>query len=116
MRQPLLQPELPGLIVLDEPELGLHPAAIVVLAGMMSAAASRTQVIAATQSVPLIDQFTPEQVWAVEREGGQSVFKKLSLEDMSAWSAARHGPRRTERVGDLPSHVQTAALDRRALR
>ncbi|PRP94872.1 AAA family ATPase [Enhygromyxa salina] len=82
----LLQPEPPRLILLDEPELGLHPAAITVLAGMMSAAASRIQIIAATQSVTLINHFTPAQVWAVEREGGQSVFKQLSAEDMSAWS------------------------------
>ncbi|MCA9682555.1 MAG: AAA family ATPase, partial [Myxococcales bacterium] len=47
----LLQPELPPMIILDEPELGLHPAAITVLAGMLDAAATRTQVIAATQSV-----------------------------------------------------------------
>lgn len=82
----LLQPEPPRLILLDEPELGLHPAAITVLAAMMSAAASRIQIIAATQSVTLINQFTPEQVWAVEREDGQSVFKQLASEDMSAWS------------------------------
>lgn len=82
----LLQPELPRLILLDEPELGLHPAAIAVLAGMVSAATSQAQIVAATQSVTLINQFTPEQVWAVEREDGQSVFKQLSSKDMSAWS------------------------------
>jgi predicted ATPase len=82
----LLQPQLPGLIVLDEPELGLHPAAIALLADMMSAAATRTQLIAATQSVTLVDQFEPEQVWAVDREDGQSTFKRLSDTDMSAWT------------------------------
>ncbi|KIG17043.1 hypothetical protein DB30_03640 [Enhygromyxa salina] len=82
----LLQPAPPGLILLDEPELGLHPAAITDLASMMSAAASQIQIIAATQSVTLINQFTPEDVWTVERDDGQSVFKQLSSEDMSAWS------------------------------
>ncbi|WP_217909916.1 AAA family ATPase [Pseudenhygromyxa sp. WMMC2535] len=82
----LLQPELPGLVILDEPELGLHPAAITMLAEMLSAAATRTQVVAATQSVTLIDQFEPKQVWAVERdEKGASRFRCLASEDMSAW-------------------------------
>jgi predicted ATPase len=82
----LLQPQLPGLIVLDEPELGLHPAAITLLADMMSAAATRTQLLAATQSVTLVDQFEPQQVWAVDREDGQSTFRRLGDSDMSAWT------------------------------
>jgi predicted ATPase len=81
----LLQPQLPPLILLDEPELGLHPAAIALLADLLSSAASRTQVIVATQSVTLVNQLTPEQVWAVDRTGQQSVFRHLSTADMADW-------------------------------
>ena len=58
---------------------------ITVLANMLSSAAQRTQVIAATQSVTLINQFTPEDVWTVDREDGQSVFRQLNSADHSDW-------------------------------
>ena len=81
----LLQPELPAVVLLDEPELGLHPAAVNLLADLLSSAATRTQVIVATQSVTLVNQFEPESVWAVDRTDNQSVFRHLSRQDMSAW-------------------------------
>jgi predicted ATPase len=81
----LLQPELPPIVLLDEPELGLHPAAITLLADLLASAATRSQVIVATQSVTLVNQLEPESLWTVEREGNQSVFKHLSEQDMSAW-------------------------------
>lgn len=81
----LLQPTTPAVILLDEPELGLHPAAISLLAALLESAAQRTQVLVATQSVTLINQFTPEFVWTVEREDRASVFKHLESADMSAW-------------------------------
>lgn len=81
----LLQPQLPAVVLLDEPELGLHPAAITLLADLLSSAATRTQVIVATQSVTLVNQFEPEQVWTVDREDNQSIFRRLSTQDMGAW-------------------------------
>jgi predicted ATPase len=81
----LLQPQLPAVVLLDEPELGLHPAAVTLLADLLSSAATRTQVIAATQSVTLVNLFEPESVWAVDRADSQSVFRHLSQEDMSTW-------------------------------
>ena len=81
----LLQPTMPAVILLDEPELGLHPAAISLLAALLESAAQKTQVLVATQSVTLINQFTPELVWVVERENRASVFKQLESADMSAW-------------------------------
>jgi predicted ATPase len=81
----LLQPILPTVILLDEPELGLHPAAISLLAALLESTAQRTQILVATQSVTLINQFTPEFVWIVERENRESVFKHLEAADMSAW-------------------------------
>jgi predicted ATPase len=81
----LLQPMPPSIIIIDEPELGLHPAAIQVLAGLLESAATRTQLIVATQSVTLINQLRPEHVWVVDREEGQSVFRHLKDADMSSW-------------------------------
>lgn len=81
----LLQPTLPAIVLLDEPELGLHPAAIGLLADLLESAAQRTQVLVATQSVTLVNQFTPESVWVVERENRQSIFRHLESADMSAW-------------------------------
>jgi predicted ATPase len=81
----LLQPELPLLLLLDEPELGLHPAAITLLAALLDSASTRTQVIVATQSVTLVNQFEPSQVWTVDRQGHESVFTHLSEERMSGW-------------------------------
>lgn len=81
----LLQPELPAVVLLDEPELGLHPAAVTLLAGLLSSAATRTQVIVATQSVTLVNQFAPNEVWAVDRQDGQSVFRHLGEADMTTW-------------------------------
>ena len=81
----LLQPVLPAIVLLDEPELGLHPAWISLLADLLESASQRTQVLVATQSVTLVNQFTPESVWVVERSDRQSVFTHLQSADMSAW-------------------------------
>jgi len=81
----LLQPKVPAVVLLDEPELGLHPAAISLLADLLSSAATHAQVLVATQSVTLVNQFQPEDVWAVDRKEGESVFRHLSKQDMSAW-------------------------------
>lgn len=81
----LLQPDLPSVVLLDEPELGLHPAAITLLAALLESASKRSQVLVATQSVTLVNQFTPAEVWVVEREEGESVFRHLREDDLSAW-------------------------------
>lgn len=81
----LLQPKLPPLIVLDEPELGLHPTAISVLAGLLKKASVRSQVLISTQSVNLVNEFEPENVIVVDREEGASVFRTLDSEKLSEW-------------------------------
>ncbi|HLI47627.1 MAG TPA: AAA family ATPase [Chthonomonas sp.] len=91
-----LQPDalLPAIIILDEPELGLHPAAITVLAQLIHSASKRVQVLLATQSVTLVNQFTPEQIIVVERQehrtgslipGQESVFHRISSEQLTQW-------------------------------
>ena len=81
----LLQPTPPSMIVIDEPELGLHPQAIAILAELIQSAAKRTQVITATQSAALINHFSVEDIVVVNREDGQSTFERLKHEDFSAW-------------------------------
>jgi predicted ATPase len=81
----LLQPRLPSTILIDEPELGLHPYAITTLAGLLQGASKRTQVIVSTQSVPLVNQFLPEDLIVVEREDSQSTFNYLPAHDMEHW-------------------------------
>ena len=83
----LLQPEdeLPELIVVDEPELGLHPYALNVVAALFSKAALHTQILISTQSSSFLDNFDPEDVIAVNREGKESQFKRLNPTKLDAW-------------------------------
>jgi predicted ATPase len=81
----LMQPDLPSTILLDEPELGLHPYAISLLAGLLQSAAARTQVIVATQSVTLVNQFTHEDIIVVDRENKQSVFRHVDKKVIEKW-------------------------------
>jgi len=81
----LLQPVPPSLVLIDEPELGLHPFAITQLAAMLESAAQRTQILVATQSVTLIDQLDPSVVVIVDRAEGQSTFRRVAPEEVSAW-------------------------------
>ena len=84
----LLQPILPKVIIIDEPELGLHPTAIVKLAGMIKSVASRDcQVIISTQSVNLINNFDAEDIITVDRKDKQSTFNRLNSETLQSWLA-----------------------------
>lgn len=80
-----LQPEPPSTIIVDEPELGLHPFAIHLLASLIQSASEKSQVIISTQSVTLINQFTPEDIIVVDREDNQSVFRRLNEEGLDLW-------------------------------
>jgi predicted ATPase len=81
----LLQPNPPTMILVDEPELGLHPYALTLLAALLKKAAIRTQVIVSTQSASLLDNFEAEDVIVVERQNGESTFKRLSSTDLEEW-------------------------------
>jgi predicted ATPase len=83
----LLQPaaDLPSLILLDEPELGLHPFAIDLLGELIQSASAHTQFIVATQSATLLDNFSPEQTVVVTRDGRASGLRRLQSDELDEW-------------------------------
>jgi predicted ATPase len=81
----LLQPDPPSTIIIDEPELGLHPYAVEILAELIEATSRKTQLIVSTQSPALVDYFEPENIIVVNREKGASVFNRLNIDDLSSW-------------------------------
>lgn len=93
----LLQPTPPSTMILDEPELGLHPEAIHVLAELIQLASRQTQVIVATQSPLLLDDFGINDIIVVRRSNGATVFDRLKEDDFKAW-------RDEYSVGELWTH------------
>lgn len=83
----LLQPEefMPSAIIVDEPELGLHPYAINVLAELIKSASPKHQLIISTQSVELVNQFDVEDLIVVDKQNGASTFKRLEEAQLSEW-------------------------------
>ncbi|GAB3707939.1 AAA family ATPase [Spirosoma flavus] len=83
----LAQPDPPKTIIIDEPELGLHPYAISVLASLVKSVRQPTQVILSTQSVNLVNEFDPEDVIIVENQENESIFKRLEKATLTDWLA-----------------------------
>ena len=83
----LNQPEIlrPNLILIDEPELGLHPFALTLLAEMIQQAADLQQVIISTQSADLVNHFEPEDIVVVDRKNNESAFRRLDSEPLASW-------------------------------
>lgn len=83
----LLQPPIlrPSVILVDEPELGLHPSAIALLASLVKQASVDGQVIMSTQSALLLDYFEPEDVLVAERDGGGTSVKRLDAKRLKSW-------------------------------
>lgn len=82
-----LQPESyrPSVILVDEPELGLHPYAITLLASLIKQASASTQVIISTQSPFLLDHFQPEDVLVADRAEGGTQFTRLDSAKLATW-------------------------------
>ena len=78
---------LPGVLVLDEPEIGLHPYAIEVIVDLVRSVSAYCPVILATQSAALVDHFAPEDIVTVTREESQSKFTRQSRESLKDWLA-----------------------------
>jgi len=81
----LAQPNPPKTIIIDEPELGLHPYAISVLAELVKSVSEQTQIILSTQSVNLVNEFEPEDIIVVENQANESTFKRLDSDSLSNW-------------------------------
>lgn len=83
----LLQPDefMPATILIDEPELGLHPYAINVLANLIKSTAIEHQIIISTQSVELLNEFTVEDLIVVDKIKGSSHFSRLNVEKLATW-------------------------------
>lgn len=75
----------PSVILVDEPELGLHPFAISLLGSLVKMAAHNSQVILSTQSSLLLDEFSPEDVLVAEREGHATTFRRLDPVRLQSW-------------------------------
>ncbi len=88
-----LPPEmLPDVILLDEPELGLHPAAIALLGGMIKSLSVERQVIVATQSPLLVDAFDLDEIFVLDLKQGQTRCRKLNIDDYQLWLEDGYSP------------------------
>jgi predicted ATPase len=83
----LNQPEVlqPETILIDEPELGLHPRAIGFLASMLRSVSKQRQVIVSTQSVTLVNGFSIDDLIVVDRINGLTVFQRHNEEQFEGW-------------------------------
>lgn len=81
----LLQPSPPSTLIIDEPELGLHPYAIEVLAALLRSVSRQHQIIVSTQSVPLVNQLDAEHLIVVNHAQGESTFSRLDPKALEAW-------------------------------
>lgn len=81
----LMQPEPPQTILIDEPELGLHPLAINKLCAMLKKVSSNSQIIVSTQSVNLVDNFAPEDIIVADRKENETVFCRLDGKELEGW-------------------------------
>jgi predicted ATPase len=83
----LAQPaeKLPTFVSIDEPELGLHPAALAQLASLMRSVSGRCQVLLATQSPALLDYFEPGEVVVADRSEGETKFRRLDASALATW-------------------------------
>lgn len=77
--------DLPAVLFLDEPELGLHPAAIDLVAGLIKAASQHCQILIATQSVSMVNNFTPDDLVIIERKGRDSQYHRYTSEQLSSY-------------------------------
>ena len=81
-----LPPEmLPDVILLDEPELGLHPSAISLVGAMIKVMSFQRQVIVATQSPLLVDEFAPNEIFVMELKDGQTKVSRQDDEYLKHW-------------------------------
>ena len=76
---------LPGVVLLDEPELGLHPAAIGLIAGMINQRRLDRQFVVATQSPRFVDSFGLDEIIVLELRDGRTEFRRLDPDEYRHW-------------------------------
>lgn len=81
----LLQPHPPGTLVIDEPELGLHPCGLALVANLVRSVSKKAQILLSTQSPVFLDHFDPEHVIIATRSKGESCFERLSGDAWKEW-------------------------------
>ena len=81
----LMQPNPPKTIVIDEPELGLHPVAINKIVSLIKKVSDKSQVILSTQSTQFVDQFEPDDIIVTDRSDKGSLFRRLTEEELAGW-------------------------------
>lgn len=81
----LLQPVLPALVLIDEPEIGLHPAAMTMIGDLLKKAAQKTQVIISTQSIDMVNLFQPDDVLVCDYKDSQSQYRRLNSAELEQW-------------------------------
>ena len=83
---------LPNVLLLDEPELGLHPAAVELIGHMIRRLGGDRQVIVATQSPLLVDVFDLDQIVVMEAEDGRTRCRTLDPSEYEHWLADGYTP------------------------
>lgn len=81
----LMQPELPEILLIDEPELGLHPAALALFCALVKKASRESQIIISTQSIDIVNMFSADDIIVCDNLGKETVFKRLGERDLSEW-------------------------------
>ncbi len=81
----LLQPTPPATLIIDEPELGLHPFAIKLLGSLLHDAAQRGQILVATQSSLLLDEVEPKHVIVANPREGETILERLDPAQLATW-------------------------------
>ena len=76
---------LPDILLLDEPELGLHPTAVGLVGDMIKVLARDVQILVATQSPLLVDVFNLDETIVLEAHGGRTTFQTLKADDYRVW-------------------------------
>ena len=79
------RPNPPATIVIDEPELGLHPVALRVLAALIHEVSASTQIVVSTQSPQLVDHFEPGDLVVVQRQAGATTLERMDAADLERW-------------------------------
>ena len=81
----LLSPAIPPLLLLDEPEVSLHPELLMLLAGVLQDVSAGSQIVVATHSPDLIRWLKPDEVLVVDKIDGASTFTWADTMHLEAW-------------------------------